>query len=226
MQDQIISNNQDKYMRPRRIILVRHGESVGNVDRNVYESVPDYKLVLSSLGRQQAVEAGKKLKEMIKEESSFFYISPHWRTRETFKYISESFESATIRTREEPRIREQEWGHLRNLEEFKKIDKERAEFGRFYFRMPNGESPADVYDRVSDFFGTLHRDFDKQAFPENCIIITHGMTIRLFLMRWFHWTVEEFEEIKNPDNCAVIIMEKQENGRYKLVTELEKKELL
>ena len=49
-----------------------------------------------------------------------------------------------------------------------------------YFRIPDGESAADVYDRVSDFFNTLYRDFEKKDYPDNAIMITHGMGIRLF----------------------------------------------
>jgi hypothetical protein len=31
-------------MKPKRILLARHGESVGNVDKTVYATVPDYEL--------------------------------------------------------------------------------------------------------------------------------------------------------------------------------------
>lgn len=101
-------------------------------------------------------------------------------------------------------------------------DKNRDAYGTFYYRLPDGESAADVYDRVSDVFGTLHRDFEKENFSQNAVIITHGMTIRLFLMRWFHWTVEQFEQFANPKNCQVVILEKREDGKYKLVSELKK----
>jgi broad specificity phosphatase PhoE len=96
--------------------------------------------------------------------------------------------------REESQLREQEWGHTRNMDDCVKAGKERDSFGTFYYRLPDGESAADVYDRVSDFPGTLHRDFEKESFPENTVVITHGITTRLILMRWFHWTVEQFEE--------------------------------
>ena len=49
------------------------------------------------------------------------------------------------------------------------------------------------------------------------------MTIRLFLMKWFHWDVEEFETLKNPENCAIIILERREKGKYVLTYELEKR---
>ena len=78
------------------------------------------------------------------------------------------------------RLREHEWGHLRTVEECIEIEKLRDDYGTFYFRIPDGESAADVYDRVSDFFNTLYRDFEKKDYPDNAIMITHGMGIRLF----------------------------------------------
>jgi broad specificity phosphatase PhoE len=207
-------------MKPKRIILIRHGESEGNVDRLIYKSKPDYALLLSDRGIAQAKEAGKELKKIIGEEKAFFYVSPFWRTRETFEYIAAELDRKKIHWIEEPRIREQEWGHLRSPEEGALIEKDRDAYGTFYFRIPDGESAADVYDRVSDFLGTLYRDFEKEECSENVIIITHGMAIRLFLMRWFHWTVEEFEVIANPKNCEIIVMEKHENNKYGLAHRL------
>jgi broad specificity phosphatase PhoE len=61
-------------MRPKRIILIRHGESEGNSDPSIYEKKPDYALELSERGLEQAKEAGKKLKDLIKEESAFLYV--------------------------------------------------------------------------------------------------------------------------------------------------------
>jgi broad specificity phosphatase PhoE len=102
------------------------------------------------------------------------------------------------------------------LEQGKLVEQQRDEFGVFYYRLPDGESAADVFDRVSDFFGTLHRDFEKPHYPQNTVIVTHGMAIRLFLMRWYHWTVEEFELLANPSNCELFVMEKQIDGKYSI----------
>jgi len=209
-------------MKPKRIILIRHGESEANVDRAFYGQRPDYTSELTSNGLVQADEAGKQLRTILGQETAFFYISPYWRTRTTFEQISKHFDRDKIKWREEPRLREQEWGHIRNVDESIKSDRERDSFGTFYFRLPDGESAADVYDRVSDFFGTLHRDFEKDNFPENAVVITHGMTIRLFLMRWFHLTVEQFEEHANPVNCQIIILEQSPEKKYHLTTEMKK----
>lgn len=48
--------------RPRRIILVRHGESEGNVDESVYTRVPDPKIGLTNRGKVQAEQCGERIK--------------------------------------------------------------------------------------------------------------------------------------------------------------------
>lgn len=207
-------------MKPKKIFLIRHGQSEGNANHMSYEQKPDYTMKLTELGYSQAIEVGKVLKEKIGNQKSMFYISPLWRTRQTFEGIIESFDPRNYISREDPRIREQEWGHLRTVEECERVEREREEFGTFYYRIPDGESCADVFDRMSDFFNTLHRDFDKIDFPENCVLITHGTSIRCILMRWFHWTVEEFEATENPKNCELFEMELQSDNKYKLLTPL------
>jgi broad specificity phosphatase PhoE len=209
-------------MKPKRIILIRHGESEGNVNKRIYNQKPDFSLLLTDKGKQQAKAAGTLVKETLGDEKIKFYVSPLFRTRQTFKHICESFPDTQYQWQEEPRLREQEWGHLRSMEECIEIEKQRDNYGTFYFRIPDGESAADVYDRVSDFFNTLYRDFEKKDYPPNAVMVTHGMSIRLFLMRWFHFTVEEFELIANPHNCAMIVMELQDSGKYLLAAPLNK----
>ena len=138
----------------------------------------------------------------------------------TFERVAAAFAPAQLSWVEEPRLREQDWGHIRTLEECAHTVLHRDSFGTFYYRIPDGESAADVYDRVSDFFGTLYRDFAKPNFPDNVVLVTHGITLRLFLMRWFHWTVEEFEATANPANCQVVILEQQASGKYRLTEPL------
>ena len=210
-------------MKPNKIILIRHAESEGNADRKIYSSKPDYKLALSEKGKLEAQKAGKNLKEIIHNSSIQVYCSPFYRTRETWNIIKEELNSNSINYKEDPRIREQEWGHFRSFELNEEIVKERDEFGLFYFRIPDGESGADVYDRVSDFVGSMFRNFQKKDFAEIVVLVTHGMTLRIFLMKWFYWTVEEFENLKNPKNCEIIILEKNKNDKYQLISELEKK---
>lgn len=208
-------------MKPKRIILVRHGESEGNADKRRLEVIPDYAHKLTAKGVEQAKAAGEKIRAVIGNETVHAYVSPWHRTRETFAQIRPALN--VVKSFEDPRIREQDWGHLREVAVNKLIQKERLAYGVFYFRIPDGESGADVYDRVSGFLETLHRDFAKEDYPENTLIVTHGMSLRIFLMRWFHWSVEEFEVLKNPANCEISIMEKMTDGRYALATGLRKR---
>lgn len=208
-------------MKPHRIILVRHGQSEGNVNKSIYKEKPDYSVHLTDVGRKQAHDVGKSLSELMRNETAKFYVSPFWRTRETYLEIVKWFDPKLLElTYEDPRLREQEWGHKGGQSYNMDYEKERDEYGYFYWRFPNGESCADVFDRVSGFMNTLFRDFKKSNFPQNVIIVGHGMTNRLFLMRWFHYTVERFERIKNPKNCDCYVLEKQNGGKYKLLTDL------
>jgi broad specificity phosphatase PhoE len=45
-------------MRPKRIILIRHGKSEGNANEKLRETIPDYALNLTQEGVEQAKYAG------------------------------------------------------------------------------------------------------------------------------------------------------------------------
>jgi 2,3-bisphosphoglycerate-dependent phosphoglycerate mutase len=51
-----------------RILLVRHGESHANVDRNINKIIPDHEIALSSRGKEQAFEAGTLIKTYYERE--------------------------------------------------------------------------------------------------------------------------------------------------------------
>ena len=133
-------------------------------------------------------------------------MSPYLRTKQTYEGILSQLGDIYKKVREEPRIREQDFGNPRDQFIDFTLDPDFFKMGSFFYRFPNGENGADVYDRISSFFYTLHRNFLKNDYPENVVIITHGMLMRLFLMRWYHWTVEEFENLKNPPNCYICNM--------------------
>ncbi len=95
----------------------------------------------------------------------------------------------------------------------------RSDYGRFFYRFPDGgESGFDVYNRVSGFIGTMQRDSYHvlERWSKNCpksldegmtiCIVTHGLALRLFLMRWFQYTVHEFERSYNPKNGRVVVI--------------------
>lgn len=204
-------------MRPQRIILIRHGQAEGNVDETLFETKADHQMELTALGQAQARAAGERLRAVLGDEPAQFYISPYVRTRQTFAGVREAVASSVHRAYEEPRLREQDWGNYQVREDMLRQKKARNAFGHFFYRFTHGESGADVYDRVSTFLETLHRDFQREAFPPNAVIVTHGLTMRLFLMRWFHWSVEYFESLENPDFCETrTLLRDPASGRYTL----------
>ena len=58
------------------------------------------------------------------------------------------------------------------------------------------------------------------------VVVTHGLTLRVFLMRWYKWTVEMFEKVHNPGNSKILVMDKGAGGRYSLAVYHSRKELL
>ncbi len=204
-------------MKPKRIIIVRHGQSEANVDKSVYATVPDHEVALTAEGEAQAVAAGTEIAKIIGQETVRAYVSPYKRTRQTYSGISKTIQQNVLEVWEEPRLREREIGRWYIQNHKTEILQERAEFGRFYYRFPGGESSADVFDRMSTFLESLHRAFDKPTFPENCLIVSHGVAIRVLLMRWFRLTVEEYLDLQNPVNCQLIVLELNGKGTYEVV---------
>jgi broad specificity phosphatase PhoE len=200
--------------RPHRIVLVRHGESQGNVDDSVYERMPDHALALTERGRGQAEALGKELRDLFGRERVSVYVSPYRRTHETLRILG--LDPGLLRVREEPRLREQDWGNWQDREDVHRQKQYRDAYGHFFYRFAQGESGADVYDRVGAFLESLHRSFMDPAHPPNVLIVTHGLTMRLFCMRWFHWTVAEFEALSNPGNGEKRVLELGPDGRYTL----------
>lgn len=140
---------------PKRIILVRHGESQGNLDMSAYTTTPDYRIPLTPLGADQAREAGQRIRDVVSSDPAanwkvHFYVSPYARTRATLREIGRAFpRDRVIGVREECRVREQDFGNFQVEERMRAVKETRQRFGRFFFRFPEGESAADVFDRVA-----------------------------------------------------------------------------
>ncbi|KAL8762579.1 MAG: hypothetical protein Q9184_001433 [Pyrenodesmia sp. 2 TL-2023] len=219
--------------KPRLIILIRHAQSEGNKNREIHQTVPDHRVKLTSEGWKQAQAAGLKLRSLLRPDDTLhFFTSPYRRTRETTEGILNALTSSnpapspfprhTIKVYEEPRLREQDFGNFQpGSQEMARMWSERAEYGHFFYRIPNGESAADAYDRVSGFNDTLWRSFGDDDFASVCVLVTHGLMTRVFLMKWYHFSVEYFEDLRNVDHCEFVVMKRsQENQKYILQNEL------
>jgi broad specificity phosphatase PhoE len=184
------------------IKLVRHGESDANIGKVSSLDVGDHMIPLSDRGREQAREAGKQLGHDF-VEGALVYRSPYRRTRETLDGVLEgaSVIAGGVRVYEDPRLREVEHGY----DEVAAQEELRTRHGWFYYRFRGGESPADCYDRTSNFLESMMRQVERKKI-DRVLIVTHGLTIRCFVMRFLHLSVEQFDSLANPINCAIVTL--------------------
>jgi broad specificity phosphatase PhoE len=179
--------------KPALIVLVRHGESEANVDPAKYCSVGDVHVRLTQKGREQAIAAAETLAELVGDRSVFSYVSPYKRTKETAGLLLDRLpKGQVVAVREDPRLREREFAGSFQRSDAAIDRSEENRFGKFFWRAPGGESPADVYDRVTAFLDTLWRDFRAHPELSDAVVVVagHGLTNRLLAMRWLHWAPE------------------------------------
>jgi broad specificity phosphatase PhoE len=105
---------------------------------------------------------------------------------------------------EDPRLREIDHGY--NHPNAQKASREKE--GWFWYRFDGGESPADCYDRAAGFISSMYRQLKRKPGPggsqKDVVIVTHGMMVMTFVMRFMHLSVEEFETLDVPPNCSVV----------------------
>eukprot|EP00191_Tetraselmis_sp_GSL018_P017763 CAMPEP_0177581252 /NCGR_PEP_ID=MMETSP0419_2-20121207/2042_1 /TAXON_ID=582737 /ORGANISM="Tetraselmis sp., Strain GSL018" /LENGTH=484 /DNA_ID=CAMNT_0019070269 /DNA_START=214 /DNA_END=1668 /DNA_ORIENTATION=- len=209
---------------PARIVLVRHGESYEDDLQFIYSRVPDPRIPLTELGREQAREAGRKIRAELSHAHGgrpyrvFFYTSPYLRSSQTFQCITEAMFETPLQPgegqasfagmREEVQLREQDFGNFQDPQVKMRKRNERKRFGRFFYRFPNGESGADLYDRITIFQDHLIRDINAGRFSQDTdlVLVTHGLALRMFLMRWFHWRVDQLLAVENPTHAEPLVL--------------------
>lgn len=136
-----------------------------------------------------------------------------WQTEQVFKYGR----------REHINLVEQQFGLFDGFEDDELAGRFPAEYahykkcedqeGKFWARMPLGESRFDVAVRCHQAFGTFKRDEEKHGI-DTIIVVAHGATLRAFTMQWLHLPYEWFEKERNPKNCSIRLIEDDEDRGY------------
>ena len=207
-----------------RIFLVRHGESISNVDARIYAEMSDHVIPLSDRGQQQALRAGEFLRDHFKtlpRDDDFsavrLWTSPYTRNPETADGVEAGIGAAIdLDRREHINLCEQQFGLFDGVPDEElpvRFPNEYAHYkkcvdheGKFWARVPLGESRFDVAVRVRETFGTFLRDAERYQY-KNIIVICHGVTLRAFVMQWLHLTPEWFEEEPTPRNCSIRLID-------------------
>ncbi|AVA25316.1 MULTISPECIES: phosphoglycerate mutase family protein [unclassified Rhizobium] len=205
------------------IFLVRHGESLGNISEQAYRQFGDHNVPLTQWGYRQVLEAGRVIASHLKARPSAeasklsIWYSPYLRTLQSKDALLEVLPSeCDTDSREDYLLREQDFGLFTEIydraeqkrkfpEEFEKWARLRNNNGKFYARPPDGESRADVAQRVRLFLQTVMHEAKHGR--NNVIIVGHGVTNRAFEMNFLHHSVDWFERSDNPGNADVTLIE-------------------
>jgi len=205
---------------PLHFVLVRHGESEGNVIRRLshqgdhsgfteqVKSMHSSQYRLSLCGRDQARVAGKWIKENVSIPFHRLWVSEYIRALETAALID--LPKATwFKT---PFLRERNAGDLDCLSEAEKREKFAHsmllhENDSYFWQPPSGESMVDLALRLHRFLDTLHR-----GHAENCVLaVCHGEVMwgfRILLERLSQNSFNQLLRSTNPfdriHNCQIL----------------------
>lgn len=213
---------------PDDLVLVRHGESEGNVvtgaakdgDLSGYTetfmATPGSQWRLTERGRTQAATIGAWLNSEFKErrrdnEHPFdrHFVSPYVRTRETAACLDLDLP----RWRLNRAIRERDWGDISLIPREQYMNSEwwaeSAKLKRLdplYWCAPNGESVAMMAeDRIRNALDTMHRECSGRA----VIGVAHAETIQAFRLVLERMSDEKYAAVdadrsQNIANCEML----------------------
>ena len=206
------------------VVLVRHAHSIANDDPRVYKSMADHTIPLSRPADDPAaLLVARRIAELGLDPTRVCcWTSTYLRCVQTQALVlDEAFgaAAAVMPKRASFLLREQEFGDWDSLDENEMAAADPVRYarrqlltdayGRFYFRYPNGESRADVTQRVTLFIGKLHRTRYTMH-----LVFLHGVTQRAFRMAWLNHGVEWFEESTNPPNASALVIERDAHGQW------------
>jgi probable phosphoglycerate mutase len=217
---------------PTRLLLVRHGESAGNVARDAARTTGlsridiadrDADVALSARGEHQSAALGKWLAQRpVEQRPDVVLSSPFRRARETAALIRSSGGIAQAAPPDviDERLREREFGILDRLttagiaELFPEQAEARQRLGKFYHRPPGGESWCDVILRLRSAMDTLSLHYPTRR----VLIVTHEVVVLCL-----RYLIEDLDESRilaidrqgDVANCAITEYEYQEGARGK-----------
>ena len=173
------------------LILVRHGQSEGNVaaesalrERLERIDVParDPDVALSDLGRDQARAVGRWISRLPEEERpGIVWTSPYRRARESAE-IALSVAETELDLRVDERLRDRDMGITDMLTaagiraKYPEEAERREWIGKFYYRPPGGESWADVAQRVR----AVLTDIGSTESHDSVLVTAHDVVILMF----------------------------------------------
>lgn len=181
-----------------RIILVRHGESEGNVLKRFS---PDTDIDLTERGVVQARDAGGRIASRF--VPARIVASPYRRALRTARLIAETIQHAG-EIQIEHELRERSIGELAGTPYGAMRDHPGYDPERFWeWRPPSGESLVDVHGRAVP---VLERLLEH---GEDIVVVSHGGT----LLALCAWVEGSWARQRVADNCELLIVGRGTEGR-------------
>ncbi len=182
----------------RNILLIRHVESLEDVNPSLHNIPHGHVVGLTSRGIEQARGLGIQLAKETGGVRYRVYLSPSYRAQETWRILAEGLPPPEV-TILEPRIRNLNWGTI-TPETRPSIEAERYRAGVLNYNFPGGDStPAYVQD-VDAFLSEVLQNRRGFEFPEQVWILTHGFALRVIVRRLLSLSDEDFRWLRNPPN--------------------------
>lgn len=200
------------------LYLIRHGESTQNTKENFCDRLPNHIVPLTDNGIIQCEKAGFFLKQYLEDnniniQNAVMWVSPFLRTRQSAQIINGYLNVSDVR--EDYLLIEQRYGLfsdrsvLRNKmlfkDEFDFYDNYYQNDGKFYAKMPQGESPMDVAIRTRQFLDMISSLEKNPVF-----VVSHGTTIRTIVMNTFNYSPEWFNRESTMENCSIRLVNKED----------------
>lgn len=216
---------------PRRLVLIRHGESLGNVaDREARRQghsrldldARDADVGLSETGERQADAVGAYLAGLTEDERPTAILTSPYRRAATTAERATREAGLGLNLLLDERLRERDLGAFDGLtgsgirERFPDEADRRKRTGKLYYRPPGGESWCDVALRVRSLLDTVrleHRDARLWVFSHQAVIMS------------FRFVLEGLDEdrLLTDDrdapvaNCSLTTYERDDSGHLALV---------
>lgn len=209
-------------MRPKRIFVTRHGESIGNIDWRNYFIYKDEDLMLTPKGKIQANVLGINLNNQI-QGSVEIATSHYLRAKDTAEIVARALGSKVTSFRVDADLRELKWSDYKGGPNAVLQTQQRQNMGPFKSHNEGGESPYDVWVRQADVLDRFEKEWENDIYPENLVIVCHGITMLTLLMRLASIPQKKYETLATPHNCEVVELVPKGSKGYKLVTPLRTK---
>lgn len=207
--------------RTGRIIIVRHAESLEDVDNSIYDVLKDLEIPLTEKGRTQASDFGSALSQLLRSSANVrIYTSPGVRNVQTLKIVLPHLpDNLNINVEVDPLLVKQDWGHI-TAENRPGIEAERYSIGVLRYTFPTGESAEHMIERLKTFMAKIL----KMQTDSDCdvVVFSHGFEFRILLMLFLGWNEDEFETFGNLANCEYRILTMQDDGSFSINKSLAK----